>query len=346
MSTVLEPAHDSLEIHSASDGFEVLAIDQPCSETDTSIVDGDPSTGGPRDLEAHGHTAAGGSAGQPRSNPESNDLAVDPHAFDELRVLAECFEDAQKSRIAISNRIGSGQIPAEIAALILASAEDTEHKVRLALRRSFKRSAPVIYAWSKDVPGLGDHLMARLIGTIGHPVYAFPHHWEGEGSERVLVADEPFRRNVAKLWAYCGYGDPSRKRKKGMTADDAIALGNPRAKMILRLLAEACLKCVGSATPAAIPIIDAPADPSVPTSRFDPEPAGPATGDILDGDEPRSCSDTIGRTVRRRSPYRDTYDMARAKYADHEDWTPGHQHAAALRLMAKDILRDLWIAAQ
>jgi hypothetical protein len=120
--------------------------------------------------------------------------------------------------------------------------------VGLAMRRSFRRAAPEVVAWLKTdaTVGIGEHLLARLLGTIGHPVLAQPHHWEGEGADRVLVDDEPFKRNVAKLWAYCGVGDPARKRRVGMTAEDATALGNPRAKMLVRLIAEGCIKQVGS----------------------------------------------------------------------------------------------------
>lgn len=45
------------------------------------------------------------------------------------------------------------------------------------------------------------------------------------------------------------------------------------------------------------------------------------------------------------SPYRPFYDAGRAKYAD-RDWSDLHKHNAALRLVAKAILRDLWVEAR
>jgi hypothetical protein len=48
---------------------------------------------------------------------------------------------------------------------------------------------------------------------------------------------------------------------------------------------------------------------------------------------------------RRRSPYRDVYDQARTNWADH-DTTDGHKHNHALRLVAKAILRDLFLEAK
>lgn len=42
-------------------------------------------------------------------------------------------------------------------------------------------------------------------------------------------------------------------------------------------------------------------------------------------------------------PYREAYDRRRAHVAEaHPDWTKGHAHADALRVMTKRVLRDLW----
>lgn len=51
-----------------------------------------------------------------------------------------------------------------------------------------------------------------------------------------------------------------------------------------------------------------------------------------------------------RSPYRFVYDRGRADYASRVDekgepWSAARQHAAAMRLVAKEILRDLWTVA-
>lgn len=67
----------------------------------------------------------------------------------------------------------------------------------------------------------------------------------------------------------------------------------------------------------------------------------------------------------RRSPYRAVYDAGRDRYADHlhtetcvrcgpagkpapvgSPWPLAHQHAAALRLVKREVLRDLWAAAK
>lgn len=44
-------------------------------------------------------------------------------------------------------------------------------------------------------------------------------------------------------------------------------------------------------------------------------------------------------------PYRQRYDQRRARTAEtHPDWTKGHSHGDAVRVMTKELLRDLWVA--
>lgn len=46
-------------------------------------------------------------------------------------------------------------------------------------------------------------------------------------------------------------------------------------------------------------------------------------------------------------PYREAYDRRRARTAEtHPDWTKGHSHGDAVRVMTKELLRDLWAAWQ
>lgn len=49
----------------------------------------------------------------------------------------------------------------------------------------------------------------------------------------------------------------------------------------------------------------------------------------------------------RRSPYRAVYDDRREDTAvTHPEWTPGHSHNDALRIVSKAVLKDLWRAAR
>ena len=234
----------------------------------------------------------------------------------ELRTWAELFEDAQAARISGENRARATGVP-EVYAAHIATLARMEHECELALWATYRRVVPAsIKQWQKDTPGIGLHLLARLLGHLGDPAVATPHHWEGTGKKRKLVADEPYRRTVSQLWQLCGHGDPGRRIRKGMTAGELAAVGNPTLKMIVHLNAEATMKCVGS---------------------------------------DRS----------RRSPFRDVYDARRLVTVDRvhaapcvrcgpkghpapegSPWSLAHQNADALRIVGKEILRDLWKVSQ
>jgi len=156
-----------------------------------------------------------------------------------------------------------------------------------------------------DQRGIGDKTVARLLGEIGHPIVAFPAHWEEGGDdedEKILVEDEPFIRRVSDLWSYCGHGDPSRKRKKGMTQDDALKLGNPTAKMTVNQMATRCMMRKGGTTPTGK--VDAP---SPYRAVYDAKRAH--------------------------------YETARP------EWPDARKKGAAIRITGKEILRDLYNAA-
>jgi hypothetical protein len=160
-----------------------------------------------------------------------------------LRIFAEVFEDLQKQRIATTNRAERGGVDPMFLAAALERLKEAENEAGKVMRASYRNSVPAsIREWQTDVPGIGEHLLARLLGIIGHPVMTTVYEWQGEGADRELVDLGPMRRTVSQLWSYCGHGDPLRKRTKGMSAAEAASLGNPRAKMLVHLLAESCMK--------------------------------------------------------------------------------------------------------
>jgi hypothetical protein len=227
----------------------------------------------------------------------------------ELRVWAEMLHDAQKARIAADNRALRGGVDPSAYAVYLEALARSEHECELNLKRCYRRVVPAeIVAWQKRTVGIGDKLLARLLGHLGHPVMATPHHWRGTGSNRVLVEDAPYRRTVGQLWQYCGHGAHGRVRK-GISAEELAAMGSPTLKMLVHLNAESCMK-------------------------------------------------------QRTSPYRLVYEEVKASVEDKRHtvecvrcgpagkpaqpgtpWNAGHKHAHALRLVGKEILRDLWLVA-
>lgn len=266
------------------------------------------------DLLAPGHTcpdahstAAGGNSQPPVGHGALDTQSGSADGWLELRVWCEMLEDAMAARIAATNRAERGGVSPDIYQSYIESLSAAEHVCQLAMIRCYRRVVPPeIRAWQQSERGIGDKLTARLLGHLGDPCIATPHWWEGSGSNRKLMEGEPYERTLSQLWQYCGVGDPARRKQKGMTADELFALGNPTIKMLLHLHAESCVKA--------------------------------ASGH-----------------------FREVYDKARFEYQDRchavdcvrcgpsgkpalvgSPWSKGHQHAAALRKVSKEILRDLW----
>lgn len=230
-----------------------------------------------------------------------------------LRRQARSLTDIMKVRIRLSNRQGAAERAGSIVIEdpLIASLRDIETDAEKAVIATMKKVVGPHMQEFLATPGIGDKLTARLLGEIGHPVIAFPQHWEerpdAKGTDadpkRVLIDEEPFERMVSQLWTYCGYGDPANRRRQGMTQEEALACGSPRAKSLVYLLSVGCMKMVG--------------------------------GEDKNG------------VVKPRSPYRNVYEEAKAHYETaRPEWSLIHRHNAALRKVSKEILKDLWIAAK
>jgi hypothetical protein len=183
-------------------------------------------------------------------------------------------------------------------------------------------------SWVKKQCGLGGKQMARLLAAIGDP-YVMPAMKDADGVR------EPARvRTLAELRGYCGLGVVDvegvgfapRKRKGHRVHWD------PAARMRLRLVTESCMKQLRK--------------PCLKVTEL-----GYALHDV-------NCH---------CSPYRVVYDDARAKYADAVHLAPcsqcvpkrsglvapagsplkdGHKHARALRMVGREVLKNLWAEAR
>ena len=122
-----------------------------------------------------------------------------------------------------------------------------------------------------------------------------------------LATGEP--RTVSQLWSYCGHGDSTRRIRKGMTQDELFACGSPTAKKRLWLIASKCLMAQG-------PYAD------VYYARK------AANEGRTHAAECRRCGPS-GKPAQPGSP-----------------WSDAHRHADALRIVGKEILRDLWTEAK
>lgn len=169
---------------------------------------------------------------------------------------------------------------------------NAERQAILHLQRTMRRHP--LGPWIKAQKGVGDKQAARLLAVIGDPY---------------INASTGQPRTVSALWAYCGHGDPARRKRKGMTQADLFALGNPEAKKRVWAIAASCLKAQG-------PYAD------VYYARKEATEGREHAGECV------RCGPS-GHPAQPGSP-----------------WSDAHRHADALRVLGKTFLRDLWTEAR
>lgn len=169
-----------------------------------------------------------------------------PSSFDSSYMIAlvEIWEDMMEDRKGLAQRIQQlekgGVNPIEIKAME-AVFSDAKKNIEKKIVKEWKKHP--LYDWSSQVKGLGDHSIAYLVAKLGGDVLtARPVYFQGKGDDRVRIDMEPFQRTVSQLWAYCGYGDPERKRRRGASQDECMNAGNPKLKARLYLIAGSFLK--------------------------------------------------------------------------------------------------------
>lgn len=208
-----------------------------------------------------------------------------------IKTLGNLLDDLERVRIMNANRIDAlkRDFDASLPALDMVQSHlaAVEHEAVLEIQRVWRKHP--LRKWVADYPGVGEKLIARLIAEIGDP---------GE------------RPNVAKLWAYCGVGDPARKRSKGMTQEEALKLGNPKAKKICWLIGESFVK-----------VNRGPGREAYDAAREK----------YADRVHEKACvrCGPAGKPALPGSP-----------------WSLKHQHEAAKRYAVKMFLKDLWVASR
>lgn len=237
-----------------------------------------------------------------------------------LALAADVVDDLERVKIANQNRLRTLTAQDEyghgmsvdhpdvkrLAALVKAL-EDAEHQATLNLARVMRHHP--LGEWVKNSKGVGEKQAARLLASIGDP------YWNDLHSRP---------RRLRELYAFCGMSVVGTGTNRSCDSQSACGAGsaptkvrgervtwNPDARMRLWLIA----------------------------------------------------SKTV--MVGHGGPYRAIYDEGRLKYADavHAEeckrcgpkgkpaqpdspLSAAHQHARAIRLIAKAILRDLWTAAK
>lgn len=242
----------------------------------------------------------------------------------QLKTAASNYYDAYKLTTRLTNRLkalkrlgeATNGIPLYDPALgaQLDTAKAGKEESGKILSKLYQQCAPpAIVKFQQDTIGLGDLLMAQLVGVVGDFKFYTEAWWEeaetsspdtadshdDPAEKRVLVIGEVKTAGVREIWTYCGHGDANARRKKGASQEHQFAAGNPQAKMVTHLMAEFALRKTGK----------------------------PDKND----------------KVAKATPYYEPYLKWKAEAAaNHDDWIPLRCHNHATRKVGKAILKDIW----
>lgn len=241
----------------------------------------------------------------------------------QLKAAAANYQDAHHNTTRISNRLKAleerGLYDPALDSQLQTAAVSRDESAKI-LRKLYKAVAPpAIVKFQIESVGLGDLLMAQLVGVVGDfklyteawwettaeavetgaTVLAHNHDDETGPEKRVLVIGETKTCGVREIWSYCGHGDVTRKRKRGADQATQFAAGSPLAKTLVHEMADFALRQNGV-----------------------PDKNGKA---------------------RPKCPYYDHYLARKALTTEQRpDWTQKRRNNDAIRLVGKAILKDIW----
>lgn len=303
-----EPAHRPRDGHATRGGFGTKQPTPPTPGTESHGSDGGVGLNEPPppNHDAESHMPVGG--GGP--------ILRDPT----LALAADVVDDLERVKIANQNRLRTLTAQDEyghgmsiehpdvkrLAALVKAL-EDAEHQATLNLARVMRHHP--LGEWVKASKGVGEKQAARLLAAIGDPYWNDLH-------------GRP--RRLRELYAFCGMNVVGTSAHSSGDSQSWTGAGsaptkqrgervtwNPDARMRLWLIASKCVM-VGHGGPYRT-IYD--------EGRL-------KCADALHAEECKRCGPK-GKPAQPGSPL-----------------SASHQHARAVRLIAKQILRDLWTAAK
>jgi hypothetical protein len=263
-----------------------------------------------------------------------------------LGVLAEVVADLEAVRIANTNRLriltrtepdadgenrGFGLTLEHPEIARLARTVDSLHAAEVDAVKNLEKAmrAHPLGDWVRRTKGIGAKQAARLLAAIGDP------YWHD-------MDNRP--RTVSELWAYAGY--------HVMTSGGG------------RVVPDSQMSCAAAGS-------DVHPDGRQILANHGYDAVGVAPKRVR-GQKINWSTDArmrayliAAQTVKTGGPYREIYDDGRAKYADAVHKTEcvrcgpkgkpaqvgsplnkGHQHARALRLVAKEVLKDMWREAR
>jgi len=230
----------------------------------------------------------------------------------QLRWLTDHLSHLEKTRIAINNRLmairAGGELPLpelidQQAFMDVVMAEEKRATKRLETAMQDHPYGPFV----ANVPGLGYKTIGRLVGIVGDP-YWHPEH------------DRP--RTVSELWAYCGLNPTAPPAMRGMTQQDARARGNRQARAMLYVISSVVIRY-----------------DNVYREVYDKRRAH-----TIERIHVTNCRNTIVPRAHAPAGSNGCATTAHPEWgATGSPWRKGHQHSDGLRVVAKTLLKDLWL---
>lgn len=242
-----------------------------------------------------------------------------------LALVAESLDDIEKARIAAENRhrsliqvYGMEGTPQEQAAgMFTAGLADLEQQTTLRLRRAMK--AHPLGPWVKAQKGIGDKQAARLLAAIGDPYW---HPETRNEDDTVRHAEGP--RTVSQLWAYAGLhvlpvSHAFRDAQQGAAGGNQTSNPDrPDGGTLAPIVGVAAKRRKGQKANWSA------------TAKMRAYLIATSCMKQPDGNQ-----------------FRDLYVNRRAHTTvTHPEWTPIHSHNDGLRIVAKAVLKELWIEAR
>lgn len=254
-----------------------------------------------------------------------------------LALLADVLDDLERTRIANENRLrqltrdepdkdgeergfGLTEDHPDVARLasVVRGIADLEHQATLNLARVMR--AHPLGPWVKAQKGVGEKQAARLLAAIGDP------YWH-------TVEDRP--RTVSELWAYCGLHTlPSGHSRPDIHAGcaDGIAPGSDQAAPEIQAINVAARRKKGEranwSTAAKMRVWNIAGSMLKAGNREAYDKRKAATEGRLHETPCVRCGPS-GKPAQPGSP-----------------WSDAHRHADALRIVSKELLKQLWLTAR
>lgn len=296
----LDSTQKGSDTHDCSGAVTNLAGDHPSNDTHNKLVPGSAVVGADETIRSTISTDLSSRLAYPIADPMLFTLAQTLQDYETLRIAEEhrlrIFSTPSDvpDEDGVCRGFGYAEDSDEVQVVkgLIDPLKDLEHRTVLSLQKRMRVNP--IWPYFKDVKGVGEKTLARLMACIGDPYL------------RPLDDGSYTPRTVSQLWAYCGMHTIANKdgeiiaakRMKGVQAN-----WNTEAKTRLFLLSQGLLR----------------------------------QGIRKDKDGNQFAV----------TPYGQLYLDRRAHTAvTHPEWNPGHGLNDALRIMGKELLKQLWRAAR